>query len=139
MTKTTAKTVKWAAPKLDKYNKPAVISAGGGFTNFGWLDAVVPTLSSGVSDTTSYEIGIWNAMKKEYLWFSEGELSFSDVEIKKNTKVTASIEDVAAGKTLTTGILTVKGKYVFGVRAVISDGDNVIAKSATLKVKVTVK
>ena len=124
---------------LFPYNKPAAIQSGGGSTDFGWLDAVSPILPSAVSGTTSYEIGIWDAVKKEYLWFSDGELSFSGVEIKKNTKAEVSIADLPDGKTLTTGILTVKGKYVFGVRAVISDGDSVIAKSATLKVNVTVK
>jgi len=144
-TKVSTSTKKWTAPKLDKYNKPAAIQPGGGSTNFGWLDAVTPILPSGVSGTTSYEVGIWDAVKKEYLWFSEGELSFSDVEIKKNTKVTASIAGLPFGdagealKTLTTGTLTTKGKYVFGVRAVISDGDSIIAKSAALKVNVTVK
>jgi hypothetical protein len=60
--------------------------------------------------------------------------------------VTASIAGLPFGdagealKTLTTGTLTTKGKYVFGVRAVISDnGGKVIAKSAALKVNVTVK
>jgi hypothetical protein len=136
--KVSASPLTYKAPKADSANKPETIK-GSGSTDFGWQAAAKP---NGLTGTTSYEVGIWDAVKKEYLWFDASTLSIADVEIKKKTKATVSIDALPVGSdggTLTTGQLDTKGKYVFGIREVVKDGGNVVAKSAVLKVNVTVK
>jgi hypothetical protein len=72
-------------------------------------------------------------------------LTISGVALKTNSPVVSvgisALPIGVNGSSLTTAAFPAKGTYVFGVREVVTDvtTDNVIAKSATLKVSVKVR
>ena len=132
--KITAAPKKYVAPKVNE--KPGNVKPGLS-ASFTWHAVQSPP-----AEAISYEVGIWDAVKKEYLWFSESVLSYDKVEIKKKQEVAVGVSIDSFPLTTADGLTTAmldKGKYTFGVREVVSVGGNVIAKSATLKVSVTVK